>query len=179
VATGRRLPFGSGARYGSGSAGRGDVLLAADGAAARVLAVLRRGAKVQVSYGVRANGGTRPVQAIGSGAAMVRHGRVLAACAGVAVLSRPRTLLAWNADRSRLWFVTVDGRGSPVFRYGASYRQVADAVRALGATEAVMLDGGGSTTMAIRAGSGRVHRADAPPGTPQRPVPDALVLIRR
>src|SRR4051794_7749395 len=137
VAVGHRLSFGPGRAFGSGSAGRRDVLLAADGAAARVLAGLRRGIRVRVSYGVRADGGVRPVQAIGSGAAMVRRGRVLAACSGFAASSRPRTLVAWNADRNRLWLVTVDGRGGDVSRYGASYRQVADAVRGLGATEVV------------------------------------------
>jgi exopolysaccharide biosynthesis protein len=112
---------------------------------------------------------------------VLRAGRVLVGCSGVGALSRPRTLVAWNAGRTRLWLVTVNGRGSasPVSRYGATYRQVADAVRSLGATDAVMVDGGGSTTMALRGGDGRVRRVDAPAGTPQRPVPDGLVLIRR
>jgi hypothetical protein len=181
VATGHRLSFGAGRTFGSGSAGRHDVLLAAGGAAGRRLGALRRGTVVRVSYRVAASTGVRPVQAVGSGAAMLRGGRVLPGCSGSAALSRPRTLLAWTADRSRLWLVTVDGRGgsAPVSRYGSSYRQVADAVRGLGATEAVMLDGGGSTTMAVRGADGRVRRTDAMAGTPQRPVPDALVVLRR
>jgi hypothetical protein len=181
VAIGHRLSFGAGRTFGSGSAGRADVLLGADGAAARVLAGLRRGARVTVSYGARTDAGVRPAQAVGSGAAVLRAGRVLVGCSGVGALSRPRTLVAWNAGRTRLWLVTVNGRGSasPVSRYGATYRQVADAVRSLGATDAVMVDGGGSTTMALRGGDGRVRRVDAPAGTPQRPVPDGLVLIRR
>jgi hypothetical protein len=181
VAVGRRLSFGPGKAFGSGSAGRGDVLLAADGAAARVLARLHRGTRVAVSYGARTDAGVRPEQAVGSGATVLRAGRVLVGCSGVGALSRPRTLVAWNAGRTHLWFVTVNGRGGglPVSRYGATYRQVADAVRSLGATDAVMLDGGGSTTMALRGGDGRVRRVDAPAGTPQRPVPDGLVLVRR
>jgi Phosphodiester glycosidase len=181
LAVGRRLPFGPGKTYGSGSAGHGDVLLAANGRAGRVLAGLRRGARVAVSYGARTDAGARPVQAVGSGAAMLHAGRVLVGCSGVGRISRPRTLVAWNASHTRLWLVTVNGRGggSPVSRYGASYRQIADAVRALGAADAVMLDGGGSTTMALRGPNGQVRRVDAPSGTPQRPVPDGLLLIPR
>jgi hypothetical protein len=181
VAVGHRLSFGPGRAFGSGSAGRGDLLVAADGAAARALTGLRRGSRVTLSYGVRTDAGARPAQAVGSGAAVLRAGRVLVGCSGVGALSRPRTLVAWNAGRSRLWLVTVNGRGTaaPVSRYGATYRQLADAVRGLGATDAVMLDGGGSTTMALRGRDGRVRRVDAPAGTPQRPVPDGLVLVRR
>jgi hypothetical protein len=110
---------------------------------------------------------------------MLRAGRVVATCTGSARESRPRTLVAWNADRSRVWLLTVDGRGSgaPVSRYGATYRQIAEVARALGASDAVMLDGGGSTTMALRGCDGRVRRVDAPPSAPQRPVPNGLVLI--
>jgi hypothetical protein len=181
VAIGHRLSFGPRSAFGSGSAGRHDVLLGATGAAARMLAGLRPGTRVRVSYAARTDTGTKPMQALGSGAVVLRAGRVLVGCAGVGGVSRPRTLVAWNAGRTRLWLVTVNGRGSrsPVYQYGATYRQATEAVRDLGATDAVMLDGGGSTTMALRGKDGRVRRVDAPAGTPQRPVPDALVLVRR
>jgi hypothetical protein len=181
VAAGRRLSFGARRAFGSGRAGRGDVLLAADGAAARALARVTRGSRVRVRYAARTDAGTLVVQAVGSGARMVHAGRVLPPCSGLGAQSRPRTLVAWNADRSRMFFLTVDGRGTraPVSRYGASYRQVGEVARALGATEAVMLDGGGSTTMALRGADGRVRRVDARASTPQRPVPDALVLVPR
>jgi exopolysaccharide biosynthesis protein len=80
-----------------------------------------------------------------------------------------------------VWLLTVDGRGqhAPVSRYGATYLQVAGLAKALGATDAVMLDGGGSTTMAMRDADGGVRRIDAPSDTPQRPVPDGLVVIPR
>jgi exopolysaccharide biosynthesis protein len=89
-------------------------------------------------------------------------------------------MIAWDARRSRLWLLVVSARarGVPVSRYGLTYRQVTEVARALGASEAVMVDGGGSSTMAVRAGR-KVHRVDAPADAPQRPVPDALVLVRR
>jgi exopolysaccharide biosynthesis protein len=89
-------------------------------------------------------------------------------------------MVAWDAARRRVWLlvVTGSGPGSAVSRYGATYRQIAQAARALGASDAVMLDGGGSSTMAVRSG-GRAWRVDAPAGTLQRPVPDVVVLVRR
>jgi exopolysaccharide biosynthesis protein len=110
----------------------------------------------------------------------MRGGRDLAPCVRSAVQSRPRTMIAWNAARTQLWLIVVGGRarGVPVSRYGLSYRQVTEVARSLGASEAVMVDGGGSSTMAVRAGR-EVQRVDAPAEAPQRPVPDALVLVRK
>jgi hypothetical protein len=184
VAVGGRLPFGAKAVWGSGSAGAGDVLLAASGAAAATLRGLRRGSAVTVTYSVRfADGpaaGAKVRDAVGSGAVLLRGGRNLASCAGTALQSRPRTMIAWDARRTRVWLLVVSARarGVPVSRYGLTYRQVTEVARTLGASEAVMVDGGGSSTMAVRAGR-RVHRVDAPADAPQRPVPDALVLVRR
>jgi hypothetical protein len=184
VAIGRRLPFGAGAAWGSGRAGQKDVLLSAFGAAAAKLRGLRRGSAVTVRYAARfADGpaaGTKVRDGVGSGAVLMRGGQNLAPCAGSAIQSRPRTMIAWNARRTRLWLIVVTGRtrGGPSSRYGLTYRQVTEVARALGAAEAVMVDGGGSSTMAVRSGR-RVHRVDAPAQVPQRPVPNAVVIVRR
>jgi exopolysaccharide biosynthesis protein len=110
----------------------------------------------------------------------MRGGHNLAPCVGTAVQSRPRTMIAWDAGRTRVWLIVASGRvrGVPVARYGLTYRQVTEVARSLGASEAVMVDGGGSSTMAVRAGR-KAHRVDAPADAPQRPVPDALVLVRK
>jgi hypothetical protein len=60
----------------------------------------------------------------------------------------PRTIVGWNATETLL--VTVDGR-QPGYSLGLSLLDAADFLRALGATEAVNLDGGGSTTLAAGA----------------------------
>ena len=179
-AVAHRVPFGRGLRWGSGRAGQGDVLLSASGAAATVLRRLTPGARVSVRYAARAASGVLVRDAVGSGAALLRGGHVLAPCSGTGARSRPRTMVAWDAARRRVWLlvVTGSGPGSAVSRYGATYRQIAQVARALGASDAVMLDGGGSSTMAVRTGR-RVARVDAPAGAPQRPVPDAVVLVRR
>jgi hypothetical protein len=57
----------------------------------------------------------------------------------------PRTVAGLNADHSVLWLVTVDGRSSASI--GATYTELSGLLASLGATEALNLDGGGSTTM--------------------------------
>ncbi len=63
---------------------------------------------------------------------------------GKVVNRHPRTLLAWN-DAGSTWLVVVDGRqhGSR----GVTLHEATDMVLGLGATHAVNLDGGGSSTM--------------------------------
>jgi exopolysaccharide biosynthesis protein len=139
------------------------------------------GSKASVGYAVVTDAGVRLREAVGSGSVLLRAGRDLATCEGSADVSRPRTMIAWDAARSRIWLLTVDGRGweAPVSRYGLTYRQITEAARALGASEAVMVDGGGSTTMALRGSDGVVRRVDAPANAPQREIPDGLVLVPR
>jgi len=87
------------------------------------------------------------------------------------VRRNPRTLAGVTADGTLL-FVTVDGR-QPGWSVGASFEESALIMQSLGATEAVNLDGGGSTAMAI--GDGLVNRpSDA---TGERPDGDAIVIL--
>ena len=85
----------------------------------------------------------------------------------------PRTLAGVAAD-GRLVLVAVDGR-RPGHSVGASFEESARIMRALGAADAVNLDGGGSTAMTV--GSALVTRpSDA---TGERPIADGLVLTGR
>jgi len=86
------------------------------------------------------------------------------------VRRNPRTLAGTTAD-GRLLLVTVDGR-APGHSVGASFEESAEIMRALGARDAVNLDGGGSTAMTV--GSALVTRPSDPTG--ERPIADALVL---
>jgi exopolysaccharide biosynthesis protein len=84
----------------------------------------------------------------------------------------PRTLAGTTQD-GRLLLVTIDGR-RPGTSVGASFEESAAVMRALGASEAVNLDGGGSTAMTI--GGRLVTRpSDA---TGERPIADALLIGR-
>ncbi len=82
----------------------------------------------------------------------------------------PRTMAGVTAD-GRLLLVTVDGR-APGHSVGASFLESAGIMRALGAADAVNLDGGGSTAMTV--GSELVTRPSDTTG--ERPIADGLVL---
>jgi hypothetical protein len=84
----------------------------------------------------------------------------------------PRTAVGFNADTSRIFFVTVDGR-QPGYSDGMTLQELAELMRELGCTQALNLDGGGATTMVIR---GKVvNRPSDVMG--ERAVANALLLI--
>lgn len=83
----------------------------------------------------------------------------------------PRTLAGVRADGSLL-LVTIDGR-RPGWSAGATLHEAARVMRSLGAREALNLDGGGSTAMAVR---GRTVSLPSDP-TGERPVSDAIVVL--
>ena len=90
-----------------------------------------------------------------------------------AAARHPRTAVAYDEDAGRLWLVVVDGR-QPPHSAGMSLPELTTLLEALGAEEALNLDGGGSTTMVV--GDAPVNRpSDA---TGERPVVNALALIR-
>jgi exopolysaccharide biosynthesis protein len=84
---------------------------------------------------------------------------------------QPRTLAGVRAG-GRLLLVTVDGR-RPGWSAGVTLREAARLMRSLGARDALNLDGGGSTAMAVR---GRVVNSPSDPAG-ERPVSDALVVV--
>jgi Phosphodiester glycosidase len=84
---------------------------------------------------------------------------------------QPRTLAGTDA-RGRLLLVTVDGR-EPGVSEGATLQEAAELMRGLGAVNALNLDGGGSTTMAV-AGAVVNRPSDA---TGERPVGDTVQVI--
>ena len=81
----------------------------------------------------------------------------------------PRTAIGW--DDSRVWLVTVDGR-QPGWSDGLTYLETAQMLRWLGATDALNLDGGGSSSFI---GFGRLR--NRPSGGSQRAVASALVIM--
>ena len=89
---------------------------------------------------------------------------------GWVIKRNPRTFAGVDAQ-GRTEIVTVDGRSTDDL--GLSIPEAADVARSLGLVDAINLDGGGSTTMAV---GGRVvnHPSDA---TGERPVGDALLVL--
>ena len=105
----------------------------------------------------------------------------------------PRTAVGWDGA-GRVLMVTVDGR-QPAHSIGMTLPDLADFLVAIGAVEALNLDGGGSTTMVVgnqvvnlpsdrlvrRAGSERLApiplAGDQVIGNVERPVSVALLLV--
>ena len=91
---------------------------------------------------------------------------------GSFVASRhPRTMAGVRRDGSLL-LVTVDGR-RPGWSAGVTLQEGARVMRSLGARDALNLDGGGSTAMAVR---GRRVNLPSDPGG-ERPVSDVLLVL--
>ncbi|MFU2014964.1 phosphodiester glycosidase family protein [Peribacillus butanolivorans] len=83
----------------------------------------------------------------------------------------PRTL-AGVTEEGKILLVTVDGR-QPFYSVGANFKESARLMKALGAVDAVNLDGGGSTAMTV--GSKLVNRTSDAAG--ERPIGDAIVIL--
>lgn len=89
----------------------------------------------------------------------------------------PRTAFGVSGDGRTGWIVVVDGRQS-VISEGASLPELTAFFRDLGAADAINLDGGGSTTLAVADGFGRPRVLNSPihTGVPgrERPVANQL-----
>ena len=81
----------------------------------------------------------------------------------------PRSIIGWNTEF--LFLVVVDGR-APQVAVGMTYSELAKLAQDLGCTEALNLDGGGSSTLWA---NGRV--LNTPSDQAQRLVANALVLV--
>jgi hypothetical protein len=90
-----------------------------------------------------------------------------------AAARHPRTAVGFNPSQRLLWLVGVDGR-QPGYSDGMSLPELAELLEALGAADAVNLDGGGSTVMVLH--GVRVSRPSDAEG--ERPVVNALAVIR-
>lgn len=91
---------------------------------------------------------------------------------GFAAGRHPRTAVGYDASERRLWLVVVDGRQEE-YSAGMTLPELTGLFEALGATEALNLDGGGSTALWI---DGEVvSRPSDSEG--ERPVANALLLV--
>jgi hypothetical protein len=87
-----------------------------------------------------------------------------------AAARHPRSAIGFDDDR--IWIVTVDGRREG-YSAGMTLPELARVFEALGAREALNLDGGGSTVMVV---DGRVVSRPSDP-TGEREVVNALLLV--
>lgn len=143
-----------------------------------------QGSSVQVTSRVQDRSGTRVagagVSVIGAGPALVRDGElwINGAANGFAATTlavrEPRTVAGIRADGTLL-LVTFDGR-DPGNSVGVTMTEASRSLLRLGATEAVNLDGGGSTTMVVDGSVRSRPAATTSGGTEEREVATAIVV---
>nr|WP_308290430.1 phosphodiester glycosidase family protein [Streptomyces meridianus] len=167
----------------------GSTSLQATGASTAELADVRVGDRLPVRSGLAgASGAPRPVAGdttiVNGGPQLVRDGKdeITQQRDGMVHADDPSFSYGWAAQRNprtfagtdrrgRTVLVTVDGRSTDDL--GLSIPEAADVARSLGLVDAVNLDGGGSTTMAV---DGRVvGRPSDPAG--ERPVGDGVMVL--
>ncbi len=150
------------------------VVLSARGAAREFLRGLKAGDEVQfrLEFDPRVPADT---DVVGGGPTLLRDGRVVVGDdpegfkPDVVAGRAPRTAVGFNGRR--LLFVTVDGR-HPGVSAGMTLAELAALLRELGCTDAINLDGGGSTTAWVR---GAV--INQPSDGRERRVADSLFLF--
>lgn len=152
----------------------GTVVLAGHGAAAQRLTALadashgspeakRLAVALSVAEPTRHNLGAHPV--------LLRDGQPVRLDAGDPMLRdrHPRTVVAWDAAGT-VWLAAADGRQPQ--GPGLTASEVLSFLQRVGATDGVLLDGGGSTTLATPSGP-----LNAPSEGQERPVSNAVVVV--
>ena len=171
---------------GNGAIPAGGYVLSYGGEAVpATLAGLTRAPSVQVRESIEVRSGQqirdwmRAPTIVGGAGLLVRQGAPLTEWADEQLSRRfdttahPRTVIA--RDREGLWWlITVDGR-QPGRAIGMSFAALQALLARLAVTDALNLDGGGSTTMVV--GEAVVNRPSDPLGP--RPVSDAILVLPR
>lgn len=173
-------PLGSIVNVGQGdlSIPMGGFVLSAQGKERdRLMQALSPGSQTRVTLGLEKSG-KNVAHVIGGGPSLVSKGKVRVTAVeerfrnDVSLGRAPRTAIGVDGQ-GQLLLATVDGR-QPGYSVGMTLRELARTLDELGAVEAINLDGGGSTTMAIR---GEV--VNQPSDGKERWVSNALVVTPR
>jgi exopolysaccharide biosynthesis protein len=163
----------------------GFVISACGSAREWVIANLRMGSVVRLSSKLvpveseMTDSWKRASSIVGGGPQLIRAGRVAIPFEDEKIAAKfvsdrhPRTAIARLKD-GRMLVATVDGR-QPGVSAGMSLPELADLLLEFGVSEAINLDGGGSTTMVV---NGKLvnHPSDQ---TGERPVSDAILILPR
>lgn len=130
----------------------GNAILAASGTRVPDLRALNPGQRITFDLAVTGFDWKKVRQAVGGGPTLISRGRsaIRANAEGFndafSEKRHPRTAVGLTANGD-LWFVTIDGRQK--ISDGATLAETAQVLRGLGCTEAINLDGGGSTTLNV------------------------------
>jgi hypothetical protein len=156
---------------------KGVLILAANhngGTGAATLQHLKRGAVIRLTWDMVGSARwTGVMDSIGGMPLLVNNGQNVAkSCSSYFCSRNPRTGIGYTAD-GHILLVTVDGR-APGVSVGMTLIGFADYMKSIGATYALNLDGGGSTTMWVD-GQGVVNRPSDSSG--ERYVTNAVLVL--
>ena len=139
---------------------------------------------ITLSTSYKAEARSSFVTAAGRGPRIVQGGKMIWICAQHSKEHRPRSAIGWNQD-GQIWFITSSrGIFADDFGYrqgGSTSSQMAQWLLQLGATEAILLDGGSSTAMYVdKPEEGpRLTRFDLPDASWVRNLANGFSLQRR
>jgi hypothetical protein len=154
----------------------GSLVLSAQGADSAALAALTKGSTVTVTTTITP-GWEDVVEAVSGREWLVDGARQsIRPVSTFTTATHPRTAVALRAD-GRLVLATVDGRW-PGYSIGVTATDLADLLLEQGAVQAIMLDGGGSTTSLVRRpGDVEATLVNRPSDGSERAVDGALLVI--
>ena len=136
------------------------------------------GATVKISNTYR-GAGKGFISASGNGGHVLANSFNSQACDSQHEQIRPRSAVGWNNATGDVWILTASsGQDLQDFGFrmgGSTVHQSIDWLKQLGATDAVTVDGGGSTTFLQRLSAG-YRRIDVPDSAWIREVPVGIAL---
>ena len=169
-------------RHGSSAAvPAGSTVIQLPNKIARRARAIHVGDTATLDLSLKTQSGVTFTEALGHGSYVLQDGVIHASCTWAAETDRPRTLLGWDDTGHIYMLVSTSGRPDTWGGYrvgGATINEMTTWLKAMGATNAVNLDGGGSTILVTKK-SGAFRRIDLPKNTYRRPVPNAVALIAR
>lgn len=121
-------------------------------------------------------------EVLGGGPVLLRNGAVVVPSANPNHLLKraarnPRTVVGLDASGTTLTLLVVDGR-KPGIASGMTFDELAAEMLRLGCTDAINLDGGGSSLMAVRdTKTGAMKILNQPTDGHERPVADVLGIV--
>ncbi len=149
--------------------GTKDRVLIGTGKAAGKLKNLKKGKKITLSK--RIEGGRPTVAVSGDRALLINGVRTVVNN----TIAHPRTAVGIDSDARKLLILVVDGRSAS--SRGYTMVELADIMTALGAEDAINFDGGGSSAMYSRTGTGEMGLVNEPSDGNERLVANSFGVV--
>lgn len=159
----------------------GSTVIQLPGKIARRARAIHVGDTATLDLSLKTQSGATFTEALGHGSYVLQDGVIHASCTWAAETYRPRTLLGWDDTGRIFMLVSTSGRPDTWGGYrvgGATINEMTTWLKAMGATNAVNFDGGGSTILVAKR-NGAFRRIDLPKNTYRRPVPNAVAFVAR